>query len=149
MTNDYLLPLNIQFFAEETTETKDTPTEVKTFTQAELDNIIADRLARAKKDVPQDYDELKTRVADFEKAEKKRKETEMTEVERVQAQLAEKEEQAQAYVKQLDAVKSQVEREKIHHAFTTAAVGANIAHVEDAIRLADLSEAKVEDGKAW
>lgn len=40
------------------------PAGDKTFTQADLDRVVAERLARAK---PKDYDDLKTKAAEFDK----------------------------------------------------------------------------------
>lgn len=66
-TRKFLLPLNLQLFAEgdgegEGNENGDggqnTPAG-KTFTQEELDRIVGERLARAKKDKPEDYDDLR------------------------------------------------------------------------------------------
>lgn len=45
---------------------QDTP---KTFTQDEVDKIVKDRLARAKKDVPADYDELKDKAKKYDEAQ--------------------------------------------------------------------------------
>lgn len=123
------------------------PQAERTFTQAELDEILKTRLARAKKDVPEDYEELKQKAAQLEATERERREAEMSEIERYQAQLAEKDEAAKSAAQQLAEYKAQVEREKIQNAFTNAAVGADVAYLDDALRLADLSGAKIEDGK--
>lgn len=84
------LPLNIQLFAEgdgeETPPGDETPPEPKvvTMTQDELDALISKSKAQAKKPYG-DYDELKTKLSDFEKAEAERKLAEMSETERLQA----------------------------------------------------------------
>ena len=48
--------------ASEETQTSQTAEEQKTFTQEEVDDIIKKRLARAKSDVPADYEELKSKA---------------------------------------------------------------------------------------
>jgi hypothetical protein len=120
--------------------------EKLSFTQAEIDAMIIREKNKVKSKFG-DYDELKTKLSTYEETEKARKEAEMSELERYQAQLAEKDEQAQAYAKQLEEIKAQYEREKIQGAFTQAAVGANVAYLDDALRLADLSNVRFEDGK--
>lgn len=123
-------------------------TESKTFTQEDLDKIVADRISRERKKFG-DYDELKTKLSDFEKAELARKEAEMTELERYQSQLAEKDGQAQSLTKQLEELHAQVKDAKINNAFIKAAPNANIPadRIDAALKLADLSAVKIgEDG---
>lgn len=80
----------------------------KTFTQAELDDVLKSRLDR----------------------ERKKFEGEKTEL---QAQL--------------DAMRKQTQSEKIRNEFNKVATGANIAYLDDAIALADLSAVSIgEDG---
>lgn len=47
-----------------------TSTDGHTFTQADVDRIIAERLSREKAKVPEDYEELKSKVAQFEESKK-------------------------------------------------------------------------------
>lgn len=66
-------PLNLQYFAEGDPDPVDPrsdpdPTPDKTFTQADLDRIVADRLARDRKG-REDYDDLKTKLTALEQAE--------------------------------------------------------------------------------
>jgi len=65
-------PINLQHFAEgdadpDPNPTPD-PTPDKTFTQADLDRIVADRLARDRKG-REDYDDIKTKLTALEQAE--------------------------------------------------------------------------------
>ncbi|MCY9083706.1 scaffolding protein [Bacillus inaquosorum] len=98
-----LLRLNLQHFAEQepeetnaqTTagEPEPTPTEQtqqpeKTFTQAELDEIINKRLEREKKNRV-DLEEKAKRLAELEKAEEERKKAEMSEAERLRVEKEE------------------------------------------------------------
>lgn len=98
------LPLNLQFFAEETDpenedaqstagEPEPTPTEQshgaeKTFTQAELDEILNKRLEREKKKQVE-LEEKAKRLEELEKAEEERKKAEMSEAERLRAEKEE------------------------------------------------------------
>ncbi|AXN39846.1 phage scaffolding protein [Peribacillus butanolivorans] len=123
--------------------------ESKTFTQAEVDKLIADRIARANKKLDKfaDYDDLKTKLSTFEQAEKERQEAEMTELEKLQAQLAEKDTKEQTLAQQLADLEKAVQNEKIRNAFNQIATSNQIAHLDDAFVLADLSAVTVEDGK--
>lgn len=159
-----LLPLNLQFFAEEPAEPvieeptveepakADTPTKPEpktvTMTQEELDALIVREKGRVKNKFA-DYDDLKAKIAEFEKAEKERKESEMTELERLQAQLTEKDETAQSLAKQYEELQAQIQREKVVNAFIKAAPGVNIPsdRIDAALKLADLSAVTIgEDG---
>ncbi|WHX85787.1 scaffolding protein [Bacillus paralicheniformis] len=98
------LPLNLQFFAEQTEpedpnaqptagEPEPTPTEQsqgteKTFTQAELDEILNKRLDREKKKQAE-LEEKAKRLEELEKAEEERKKAEMSEAERLRAEKEE------------------------------------------------------------
>ncbi|MED3832938.1 Clp protease ClpB [Peribacillus frigoritolerans] len=133
----------------ETTETPavETP-EVKTvtMTQAELDALIGKEKGRVKSKYA-DYNDLKTKLSTFEQAEKERQEAEMTELEKLQAQLAEKDTKEQTLAQQLADLEEAVQNEKIRNAFNQIATSNQIAHLDDAFVLADLSAVTVEDGK--
>lgn len=118
----------------------------KTFTQAELDEIIAQRLERERKKYA-DYDELKTKLTEFEQAEEERKKAEMTEQERLQAEkeeaarrAAEAEQSAQAAIEAANQrlVKSEFK-------LRAAAMGVLQNALDDAFVLADLSGVTVND----
>lgn len=57
----------------------------KTFTQEEVDALIKKRLARAKNDVPSDYEELKKKASKFDELQNANK----TELEKANEELAE------------------------------------------------------------
>lgn len=71
----------------------------KTFTQADVDRIVQERVARVKTDPPADYDDLKSKAAEFDKLqeanksdlEKERTARETAERERDEARTAAKE----------------------------------------------------------
>lgn len=63
-------------------------TEDKTFTQEELDQIVADRLGRERKKYA-DYDDKTKRLQALESAEEKRKKDTMTEIEKLKAEKEE------------------------------------------------------------
>jgi hypothetical protein len=103
-TPKYPLRLDIQFFADggnpeddPNNNPGDPNDPPKTFTQEELDDIVKKRLERERnKSAEQygDYDNVKAKLAEFEKAEEERKKLEMTEVERLQAEKEEADKKA-------------------------------------------------------
>lgn len=154
------LTLDLQFFAEgddnptpETnpngeapaeTKVEATETPVKTFTQAELDEIVAKRLERAGKKFA-DYEELKTKAAEYEAKLEEQRLAEMSEKERAE-ELAKKYEAEKAELAaQLEAIRKQAQDEKIRNEFIKVATSANIAYLDDAIALADLSAVTIDE----
>lgn len=138
---------------EETIETKtadepvNTEKEVKTFTQEEIDKIVADRIARERKKYS-DYDDLKTKASEYEKAVEEKRLAELSEKERLEEIAKKHETEKQTLAQQLEQLKSQVQREKVVNEFIKLATSANIAYIDDALKLADLSAVEVgEDGK--
>lgn len=153
---DKLLRLDLQHFGggedpkdpkdpDNLTDPKEEPKEPeKTFTQAELNEKIAARIAREKAKY-KDYDDIKTQLTEFEKAEEERKKAEMTEVERLQAELDAKIEAEEALANQLEETRNQVKQQVINSEFTKLANENNIAYIDAAFRLVDLSDVKVDD----
>lgn len=97
MTNERnpFLPLNLQLFAEDLPQ--DPPADdkkmddnppPKTYTQDEIDRIVADRLGRERKKYA-DYDDIKAERERLKQAEEERKKADMTEKERLEAEKAE------------------------------------------------------------
>lgn len=118
----------------------------KVFTQSELEEILAKRLERERKKFA-DYEELKKKAEEYEKKLEEQRLAEMSEKERAEELARKAEEQAQQYAKQLEELQARVREEKIRNAFITAATAHNIAYIEDAWKLADLSAVEVgEDG---
>lgn len=82
---------------EETQPKKTEETEGKTFTQEEVDALIKKRLARAKNDVPTDYEELKKKALKFDELQNENK-TELEkaneELDKLRADIAQRDETA-------------------------------------------------------
>jgi len=164
MINDFnaLLTLNLQYFAEggeqEAPETNpDRPpaeTQVespesaeKTFTQAELDDIIAKRIERERKKFA-DYDEIKAKASEYEAQLQAQREAEMSEVEKAQEQAKQFETQMQELTAQLEAERNNARQQAIKNEFIKVASSANIIDVDAAMALSDLSVVEIgEDGK--
>lgn len=70
----------------------------KTFTQADVDRIVSDRLARAKSDPPPDYEDLKKKAGEFDKLEAAR----LSETEKLQKSNEAAEARAKAAEEKLD-----------------------------------------------
>ncbi|MFW5434348.1 hypothetical protein [Paenibacillus apiarius] len=157
MTNEtkrFAHTLNLQMFAEGEPEptpqdppAEPTPEPEKTFTQAELDDIVAKRLDRERKKYG-DYDDLKSKLSEYERKREEEQRAEMTEIERYKADLEKAQSSYQTLESELTSMRESVKQERIHNAFITAATGANIAYIDDAWSLADKSSINVgDDGK--
>jgi len=158
MEKKFLLPLNLQFFADESVDnaeqqqpqdTEENKPESKVFTQEEIDKIIADRIARERKKYA-DYDEIKTKAAEYEKALEEKRLAELSEKERLEEIAKKYEQEKEQLAKQLEEFKTQAQREKVVNAFIKAAPSVNIPsdRIDAALKLADLSAVTIgEDGK--
>lgn len=164
MKIDLFRKINLQFFANGGEEGNDnvpenngdnsddksngtdnkTPVKKLELTQEELDALIAKRLERERKKFS-DYDDLKKKLAEFEKSEEERKRAEMTEIERLQADLQARDVEKQTLEQQLNELRETIKREKIVNEFIKVATAHNIAYIDDALKLADLSAVTVDD----
>jgi hypothetical protein len=154
--NKFLLPLNLQFFAADDGgagggEPNPTPTEptqpnepVKTFTQDELNDIIEKRLARERKNYA-DYDELKSKLTDYEKQQEEKRLADLSEKERLEELLKHAEEAKSTKEKEYDNLLAQIKQERLHNAFITKANEKNVAYIDAALKLADLSNVQLTD----
>ncbi|WP_348623014.1 scaffolding protein [Paenibacillus peoriae] len=145
-------PLNLQLFAEgDPDPTPDPPidtTPPKTFTQDELDQVIADRIARERKKYA-DYDELKTKLSDFEREKEEREKEKMSVTERLEAEKTAALKAAEDARIERDQALTAANQRLIKAEFRTMARELNIRPdaLDDAYVLADLSSASVgEDG---
>ncbi|MCU6709349.1 scaffolding protein [Paenibacillus sp. J5C_2022] len=143
-TNKYRLALDLQTFSD---DPDPEPTPEPTFTQAELEAKIAERLGRERKKYA-DYDDLKAKLTEFETAEAERQKAAMTEQERIQAELdAAKRAAEEADSKSAAAIEAANQR-VIKAEFKIAAAGANIRKdaLDDAYVLVDKAGISVDDG---
>ncbi|SER87458.1 hypothetical protein [Psychrobacillus sp. OK032] len=160
MTNlNDLLTLNLQYFSEEPPaeptepvapvepqEPTEPPTE-KLLTQAEFEEALKKRLERERKKY-EGFDELKTKASEYEALLEEKRLAELSEKERAEALAKKFEEEKNELTAQLEAIRKQAESEKIRNEFNKVATGANVAYLDDAIALADLSAVTIdEDGK--
>ncbi|CAH1194622.1 hypothetical protein PAECIP111892_01770 [Paenibacillus auburnensis] len=150
-------PMNLQHFAEGDPDPDPNPNPDptppppdKTFTQADLDRIVADRLARDRKG-REDYDDIKTKLTALEQAEADRKKAEMTAAERLEAEKAEALKKAQEAEERSQARETAANQRIINAEFRTLAREANVPvdRIAAAVKLADLSAVTVdEEGNA-
>lgn len=140
-------PLNLQLFAEGDPDPDPTPD--KTFTQAELDLIVADRLARERKKAEKfaDYDELKTKLTALEQAEAERAKADLTEAERLTADLEAARIKAQEAEERGAAAITTANKRLINAEFKALAREMNVpaGRLAAALKLADLSSASVDN----
>lgn len=134
--------------AEEQTPTQPSDDQPKKLelTQEELDALITKRISRVESKYA-DYGDLKEKVSAYEKAEQEKADAELTELERIKKELEAKSETEMSLAKQIEDLKKADEQNKITNEFIKIATAHGIAYVDDALRLADLSEVKVEEGK--
>ncbi|WP_449600305.1 phage scaffolding protein [Paenibacillus sp. Marseille-Q9583] len=143
-------PLNLQLFAEggPDPDPKPTPDPApdKTFTQADLDRVVAERLARDRKG-REDYDDIKTKLTALEKAETERKKAELTDAERLEAEKAEALKKAQEAEERGNARETAANQRIINAEFKSLAREANVPadRLAAALKLADLSAVTVDD----
>lgn len=134
--------------AEEQTPTQPSDDQPKKLelTQEELDALITKRISRVESKYA-DYGDLKEKVSAYEKAEQEKADAELTELERIKKELEVKSETEVSLAKQIEDLKKADEQNKITNEFIKIATAHGIAYVDDALRLADLSEVKVDEGK--
>ena len=98
-------------------------TEPKTFTQEQVDNIVRERLARAKATPPADYDELKAKAARLDEIEDAQK----SELERITEQATKAQETAKDWQTKFEQLQAQRQRElDVRNAATTYGVDADV-----------------------
>lgn len=158
-----LLTLNLQYFAEgeesnepetnpegqQPAETKvDSPESTeKTFTQSQLDELIAKRIARVEKKY-EGFDDLKTKLATFESQAEEQRQSELSDVQKAQEQAQQFETQLQELTAQLEAERNNTRQQAIKNEFIKVASSANIIDIDAAMALSDLSAVEIgEDGK--
>lgn len=165
MNNDFnaLLTLNLQYFAEggeqeapETNPDGQPPVETqvdepesaeKTFTQAELDEIIAKRIARVEKKY-EGFDVLKSKLSEYESQAEEKRQSELTDLQKAQEQAQQFEAKVQELTAQLEAERTNARQQAIKNEFIKVASSANIIDVDAAMALSDLSAVEIgEDGK--
>lgn len=130
--------------------TPEPPAPEKTFTQAELEEVLKQRLAREATKY-KDYDEKAKRLAELEKEAEKQRQAGLSEAERLKELAEMKEAEAQTLADKLAQLEQSYENERKQSAFKQVASGGefNLSadRVEAALKLADLSAVeKAENG---
>lgn len=116
----------------------------KTFTQEEFDRIIAERIARERKKFA-DYEDIKTKVVDYEKQLEEKRLADLSDIERANEAAKKFESEKQSLEQKLADIQNQIKQEKLMNAFIKAATGANITYIDDAMKLADLSAVEFDE----
>jgi hypothetical protein len=141
---------NEQVEVEQTEQQVEQQTETKTFTQAELDEIVEKRIQREKKKLDKyaDYDDIKTKASEYEKLLEEKRMSELSEKERLEEIAKKHEAEKKELAMELERFRQQAEREKIVNAFIKEAPGVNIPsdRIDAALKLADLSAVQIEEG---
>lgn len=124
--------------------------EIKTvtMTQEELDALIGREKGRVKSKYA-DYDDLKSKASEYEKALEEKRLSELSAQERAEELAKKFEAERNDYANKLKEYQSKVERQQIVNEFIKAAPSANIPadRIDAALKLADLSAVNIgEDG---
>lgn len=162
MINEFnaLLTHNLQYFAEggeqESTETnpdgqQSTETQVespdsaeKTFTQSQLDELIAKRIERERKKFA-DYDELKSKLSEFESQAEEKRQSELTDLQKAQEQAQQFEAKVQELTAQLEAERTKSQDQALKATYKQVASSFGIVDVEAALILSDLSAVSFDE----
>lgn len=146
----FLLPLELQLFADDPEPTPQdpsadpTPEPEKTFTETEVNDIVAKRLERERKKYA-DYDDIKAQLTELLAAEEEREKAQMSELERAEAEKAAALKKAQEAEDARSKALESANQRLIRAEFALEAKSAGIEYVDDAFRLADLSKVTVDD----
>ncbi|MGM0973405.1 MAG: hypothetical protein ACQEW2_10865 [Bacillota bacterium] len=147
MKRKFLLKLDIQRHAGDPGGGDSGGDPPKTFTQEELDRVVADRIARERKKYA-DYDDLKTKSSEYEKLLEEQRLADLGEKEKLEAIAKKHEEEKLLLSKQLQDLTEKAKAEKIRSEFVKLATSNQIGYLDDAFNLADLSAVTIdEDGK--
>lgn len=120
------------------------PKEEKVITQSEMDEIIARRLARERKKY-EDYDDLKAQLVEIEEAKEKQKKAEMSEVERLQAELEEKAKAEEELANKVSEMKTHNKQQKIKSEFVRKASANGIEYIDAATKLANMDNVELDE----
>lgn len=131
-------------------DTPEPPAPEKTFTQAELEEVLKQRLAREASKY-KDYDEKAKRLAELEKAAEKQRLDNLSEADRLKELAETKDNEAKELADKLAKLEQSYESERKQSAFKQVASSGDFNlsadRVEAALKLADLSAVeKAEDG---
>ncbi|MDQ0168769.1 phage scaffolding protein [Paenibacillus tundrae] len=146
-------PMNLQLFAEDDPNPEITPQEPqadpqpsKTFTQEDVDRMIADRLGRERKKHG-DYDDIKAELAKLKSAEEERQKAEMTATERAEAERTKALERAEAAEKSREDALTAANQRLIKAEFRDVARELKLRPdaLKSALKLVDLSAVEVDD----
>lgn len=154
MKRKFPLSLDIQWFAQDppADPPQDPPADPPAppkkleMTQEEFDAKIADRLARERKKFA-DYDDLKTKLSEHERAEEERRLASLSEKERLEAEKTDALTKAQAAEEARDKALTAANQRLIKSEFRALAreLGIRTDAIDDAYKLADLSAVSFDD----
>lgn len=169
--NNLPLTLDLQYFAEEqppvdgaeTNPVAEVPAETKVesseatsetqeklLTQAEFEEALKKRLERERKKFEKysDYDDLKTKLSEYEQQAEEKRLSELSEVEKAQELASKYEAELNDLKAALDAERTKAQEQAIKNEFIKVASGANIIDIDAAIALSDLSAVAIGDDGA-
>lgn len=117
--------------------------KVKMLTEDEVNEIVRNRVNKIKEKYA-DYDQLKAQLAELLEEKKKREEAELTEIERLKKYLSEKENLVSSLQKEIESLNEKTRKQTIEMIFREKAREAGIEYLDDALKLADLSQVEFD-----
>jgi hypothetical protein len=131
---------------ESTVEAPENKPEVKsvTMTQDELNALISKEKGRVKSKFA-DYDEIKTKAAEYEKAVEEKRLAELSAQERAEEIAKQAQSEKEALEAELQKLIESNRQQAIKNEFFKVASALNVEYVDDAMKLADLSAVTVDE----
>ncbi|MDM5188606.1 scaffolding protein [Bacillus sp. DX4.1] len=118
--------------------------ETKILTQEQVDEVVAKRLERERKKY-EDYDDIKAKLVEFQKAEEERKKQEMSEVERLQAEKEEEAKKALEASELAQKAHEQANTRILNTEIKSVARALNANDPNDVLALLDKSDIKIDE----
>jgi hypothetical protein len=138
--------VNNEEVIESTVEAPENKPEVKsvTMTQDELNALISKEKGRVKSKYA-DYDEIKTKAAEYEKAVEEKRLAELSAQERAEEIAKQAQSEKEALEAELQKLIESNRQQAIKNEFFKVASALNVEYVDDAMKLADLSAVTVDE----
>lgn len=130
--------------------------DVKTFTQDELNAIIQKEKGKAKESALKEFqtklgdkslDDILTTLTELQTEKEEKRKSELSEIEKLQEELKQAQLLKEESDKSLLTFKEQFNQERVRNAFIQKAREKNVAYIDAALKLADLSNIQINNNE--